>query len=360
MAITKKQLAMLLFMITTAGKFLMLPSVYAEHANQDVWIAGLANFITDGLLLAVVLLFIKKFKGQTFYGVLEDSVGKTAANILFLIYALYFALKAAEPIFEQRNYIEITLYETTPSVLTFLPFFAVAFYVLLKGVKVTGRAAEILFWLCAAGFGLALGLSLPSIDLYNLRPVFKNPLNLTLKASYNGLQWFGQPLLILFLAGKIKTENHFFRWMIISFAAAAILSELIFVCFTGIYGDLAPRETYALPKMTKYGIALTNTIRFDYIATLFLLASSVITLSVPLIVSAECLCTVFGENKRVIFSAVLAAAELAAAVTLRLQFKSLIAFFETYLTPIMCVLAYLLPIIALFSKRRSNEKILEK
>ena len=360
MDISKKQVSLLLFIITTVSKFLILPSVYSNYAAQDVWFAGLLNFALDGALLATALLVLKKFEGRTLYEIFSDTIGKFGANAVFILYTAYFLLKATVPLFEQRNFIEITLYETLPSVITFLPFFFVAFYACVKGLKVMGRTAEMLIWPSVLGLLLAIGLAFVSVDFNNLQPVLKNPLKQTLTGSYSGLIWYGQPLMLFFLTGKIRKEKHFNAWATVAFCAAAFLSEVIFVSFTAIYGVLAPREIYALPKMTKYGITLANILRFDYIATLLLLTSSTLSLTVPLIFAVECLCEVFGENKRTIFSAAIAVSGAILTVVMRLRFREIVMLFEKYFTPIMCVLCYIIPLITLIFGRKNNEKILEK
>ena len=281
MCATKKQLCMLLVTLIPASKFLILPALYAGLAGQDAWFAALVNFLADGLLLAACLFFVKRFEGDTFYDVLERSLGRVFARIVFFLYAVYFLLKAVVPVFEQRDYTETTLYETSPSVLTFMPFFIVSLYLSLKGLKVMSRVGEIMFWFTVAGFSLTVFLSVGTFRPYYLLPLLKNPLNRTLSAIYNAAIWYGQPIVVLFLAGRIKKEKHFYLSVAITFAATALFSVFVFALFTGIYGDIAVRQIYAIAKMTKYSIALSNVGRFDYVASLLINFASVLSLSVP-------------------------------------------------------------------------------
>jgi len=354
MRIDKKQICMLLFAIIPASKFLILPTVYAHFARQDAWLAGLANFLLDGFLLAVMLLIIKKFDGITLYDLLTERIGRWFANGVFVLYALFFILKAAVPLLEQRTFIEITLYETSPTIINFLPFFLVCFYFCIKGINAMARTGEIIFWSTLAGMALIFFLSAGTAELYYLMPILKNPVKQTFTGIYNGAMWYGQPIILLFLMGKIKKDKRFNLSVALSFTAAALTCVLTFVIFTGIYGDVAVRQIYSLTKMTKYSIALSNVGRLDYIATLFIAASSVLSLSVPLIFATDCLKTVFPLKRGWIIPLGVSLAMLIFTCVFHTRFKATVDFFEKFFTPVMILLVYALPIALLFFKKEKK------
>ncbi len=360
MTITKKQICLMLITLVPASKFLVLPSVYSAFAKNDAWFAGLLNCILDGVLLAVILLFLRKFNGQTLYSVIEYNLGKVGAKIVFFIYFIYFMLKTVIPVFEQKNFTEITLYETSPTVLTFLPFFLVSFYMCVKGLKTMARTGEITFWFTIFGLSLVLFLSIGTTEFYYLQPVLKNPLKQTLTATYSALIWYGQPIILLFLSGKIKREKKFELSVVISFVFIALVCVLMFAVFTGIYGDIAVRQIYALTKMTKYAIALSNVGRFDYIATLFLVATGVLSLSVPLIFATECLTCVFGSKRRWLLALIVNALMLGVISGFDLYFQNIINFFEKYFTPVMFTLVYAVTPLMLLFRRIPENALLKK
>jgi len=358
MKITKKQICLLFFTIITSSKFLILPTVYSYLANQDTWFAGLLNCTADLFLLLITLKFINKFEEQTLYEVVEVNLGKFWAKAVFLVYAVYFLLKSTLPIFEQKMFIEITLYETAPSVFTFLPFFIISFYVCLKGVKAMARTGEIIFWLTAIGFGLVIFLSIGTTNFYYLKPILKNPINRTLFASYNGFIWYGQPLILLFLAGKIKKEKRFNLSVILSFCVSAAVCVFLYAVFTGIYGDLSVRQIYSLTKMTKYAIALSNVGRFDYVATLLLTMGSILSLSVPLVFAVECLSLVFGNKRKWLIALIANGAMLIFVAIFHMRFQTILDLFEKIFTPIMIFLVYVLPpFFLLFRRKQTNDTL---
>lgn len=354
MTITKKQICLLFMTVIPSTKLLILPTVYAHYAAQDAWLAGAINLILDAMLLVVLLAVIKKFNGKTFFEVLELSLGKWVARAVYMLYAVYFAISAVLPVFEHKMFIEITLYETAPSVLTFLPFFLISFYFSLKGINATARTGEILFFLTASAFLLITFLSLGSARPYYLRPMLKNPVFRTLKASYSGLLWHGQPLMLLFFAGRIKTEKRFSLSVITSFAAAAFICVFMYALFTCIYGDIAVRQIYALTKMTKYAIALSNVGRFDYVATLLVTAGATLTLSLPFVLAVDCFTQAIGRDKRLVPALALNLSALVLVAIYHMRFRTVMDLFEKFFIPAMIALVYILPTCTLLLRRTSQ------
>ncbi len=356
MEVNKKQVCAILFIIIPSSKFLVLPTLYAAYAKQDAWFAGLINLLLDGILVLVSVAFINRYEGQTFFEVLENTFNKKTARVIYFIYGIYFMLKCVVPVFEQKNYTEIVLYETSPTVFTFLPFFLVSAYMCVHGLRPMARTAEIVAWFTAIGLLLVTFLSFSSVDFFYLQPFLKNPILQTLNANYKALVWYGQPLVLLFMAGKIKKEKHFNLAVGLTFAVTSLLVILLFAFFTGIYGDIAVRQLYALSKMTKYSIALNNVGRFDYIATLMLVMSGVLSLSVPLVFSTICLRESFGIGKSLVYALIINGLVAVALSVFGLYFNKTVEIFENYFSPVMILLAYVFPLLMLIIGKNPTVK----
>lgn len=352
--LTVNQARMLLLITVPISKLLILPSLYADTAKQDAWLAGLYNFIPDVLLLLAVLAFAKKQEGRTVFQAVEAQTGKLISKTLFATYAVYFLIKAIIPLLEHKNFIEITLYETSPTPLTFLPFFVVAYYFCIKGLRTAGACAEILFWVLFLGTIMVIFLCLGACDAYNLLPIGKNPVKRTLTASYNAVSWYGQPIVILFLAGRLKSVGKIYKSFLPAFILCVAVTVFLYACFTAVYGDIAVRQVYSLTKMTKYSIALSNVGRFDYVAALLVISASTLSISVPILLCAECLCYVLGCKSRVLPSVLPCAVLLLSTVLLNLRFQTLTGFIQTYATPFLLIMTYVLPPLLLLIKKEGT------
>ncbi len=182
-------------------KFFMLPSVLAGISGEDMWISALFSFLLDGITLAVLLLFCKKNKTD-YFTLLENNFSKSTAKTVYVVYAVYFFLKALLPIIEQRDYIELSLYLNNPSFLYFLPFVIVCFYICLKHLRILGRVSDILCWISLIGFSFIFGLSVSNVDFGAVLPIGAQGLGKIFKGSFTTLNWYGDAVYLLFFAGK--------------------------------------------------------------------------------------------------------------------------------------------------------------
>ena len=63
------------------------------------------------------------------------TLGKVVARIIYGLFALFFIVATVIPLFEQKVYVQAIFYDTIPSLLIFLPFFAFSVYAACKGFK---------------------------------------------------------------------------------------------------------------------------------------------------------------------------------------------------------------------------------
>ena len=122
-----RQICLFFIAFVPVSKFFLLPSMIAGFSANDMWISCLLNILFDILSIIGVCIACKKTKSD-FFTLLEKCFGKTGSKIILTVYAILFFLKALIPVNDLRNYVEITLYETIPSSIYFIPFFIVCFY----------------------------------------------------------------------------------------------------------------------------------------------------------------------------------------------------------------------------------------
>ena len=122
-SVTTRQLAVICAVGFTITKLHILPAMLSRYSNEALWLSALINIVLDFLLLLAVLKITSNAKNENVMEFLENRFGKNVSKIICFIYVLFFLLKAFIPIYEQKNSIELTFYETQPTFLTFMPFF---------------------------------------------------------------------------------------------------------------------------------------------------------------------------------------------------------------------------------------------
>ncbi len=352
--ITTRHLCIIIIVGFTLGKLYVLPALLAGMVGENMWLATIINLIVD-LLLLLVVSYILSHTNKNISELLTYAFGETGGKIVCFLYALFFIGKAFIPIFEQKNTIELTFYETQPTLFTFMPFFIVAFYVAIKGLKPFARSMEFCLWIFIFGLSVTTILSLSAGKFSNLLPLFSKSPKQLFNASFNSLLWYGDPVFLLYFIGHLSLHKKTTKHLMLSFIIYGVTTLIIFIVFYAVFDSIAERQYYAILKMSKYSITLSNIGRYDYIAALLLSAINVYQTSLPLLLGTIALNDCFSFKNK--FTSPLIIFTIMITLTLITQnhFFPSIAFTQKYLVYFFIVMTYVLPlVIFLLLIRRKN------
>ena len=352
-SVTSRQLAVITAVGFTITKLHILPAMLSRYSNEALWLSALINIVLDFLLLLAVLKITSNAKNENIMEFLENRFGKNVSKIICFIYVLFFLLKAFIPIYEQKNSIELTFYETQPTFLTFMPFFVVAFYIVLKGVRPYARSMEISLWIFILGLAIIFLLSTFSGTYSSLLPIIPNNFAF-LNGSFKSLIWFGDPLFLLFFTGKIERSKNHNKKIITAYIIYAVLTLLFLVVFYSIFSTIAERQYYASLKMSKYSISLSDIGRFDYLGAFLLSGINVFQVCLPLIFSAILLAYCFNFKNKVIPCLIVVLIEFALSILTQNDFFKSLSFMQNYAVYFFILMTYLIPIIMLIKRRKNG------
>ena len=351
-----RQVCLFLIAFLSITKLFILPSILSLHANEDMWISSLLSLLLDFVTLLFVINACKKSKTNLF-GLLENNFGKTLAKIILGFYFVYFMLKAIIPLNEQKDYVELTLYTLKPSKLYFLPFFAVAFYLCQKPLRVIGRVSDVLWIFTTIGTVLLFALSLPNADFEALLPVGANSIKNIASGSYATLNWFGDALYIAFFIGEFEYKKKDGIKIILSFLISALIVILFMIIFYSVFTSIAFRQRFALTEISKYTAVINNIGRFDYVGIVLILFSNVFALSLPLFFSCKILNYICNFNKKWIAPIIVIIIESLILIIFTQYYLSIENVIMTYGGAYFLLLGNVLPILTVFlkSKEIKNE-----
>jgi len=284
-----RQVCLFFIAFIPLGKFFMMPSVIAGISGEDMWISALINMLLDASVLSV-LLFVARKADCDVYTLIERSLGKFGARAVLILYLVYFLLKSVLSINEQREYIEMTMYLNSQSIVYFLPFFVGMFFLCLKKLRVIGRAADIFIISTVIGYLILMGLSINSLDLSYLLPVGANGIGKILKGSFSSLNWFGDAVYFLFFIGEFRYKKKDGFKIIGCYFIAVLMIVLFLFVFYSVFNFIAPRQRFALTETSKYTTTVNNLERFDYFGILLILISEVVGASLPVFFATKILC----------------------------------------------------------------------
>lgn len=342
----------MLVSMCSIGKMIIAPAVTARYAEESLWIAALINFAVDGIFVFFILKMKDYFGDMSFYEILTEAFGELFAKAIYFVFFIYFIFRAYVPLMEQKNYIEVALYETAPSVLTFLIFFLFSAFICYKGVKSVARCADMTVWIASIGIIALFALSVSLSDPTNLMPIFGVPATRILEASKNTSVWYLDGAYILFLCGNYKREKLYKTKILSAYGIMAITVTVYMIMLYGEYGPLTLRQYFSPIQIGKGNVALSSIGRIDYISGFIFAFVSAFTIALPLIFASEALTKVFNFENKLIPSLIVNGASLAAILFTHDSFLDIYDFLSKTAIWGYFAAAYILPSILLLIARR--------
>ncbi|ATP39661.1 spore gernimation protein [Solibacillus sp. R5-41] len=171
--ISSYQFLVLVTFFSMGTSILIIPSVLAEGAKQDAWIAAIVGTII-GLIVIWLFCFIAQwFPNLTFIQINEKILGKWIGKAVSLLFVFMSFIYAASLLFYSGTFLNIHLMPNTPmTALNILLALVIVIGVRL-GLETIARSAEIFIFFFFALFILLFLFILPEIKLENIQPIFE-------------------------------------------------------------------------------------------------------------------------------------------------------------------------------------------
>ena len=339
-----RQLCFIIITLFSVSKFYVLPAYVSGISKEAGYLSVGLNFFIDFLLL-LACVFIVKNKNGSLYETSISIFKKPLTDITFLLFAVYFLAKAFVPLLEQKNTISLTFYESQPTLLIFMPFFIVAFYIVKQGVNAFARDVELMLWVFGLAILIIFALSVPVGNYQSLLPLFQ-PINKVYNGAFNTLLWFGDPVVILFLGDYLTEKKNLYKRATFSFIISAVVTILLVAIFYAIFQSIAERQYYAPIKMSKYSITLSNIGRLDYFGSILFSLVSVYSITLPLLLACECINSVFKlKGGNFISPLIVTVCEAMLVYLFQNEIFTNVSFMQRYFMPFFLITAYFLPIV---------------
>ena len=347
--IKPRQLMLFFIAFLPLTKFFTLPKAGAQIANEDFWISVFICILFDFIAVIFLLLASRKHNAS-FYEILSANFGKSGANVIFIFYFVYFILKSFSPIYEQFNFLQITLYETAPSSIKYFPFLLIAIYLCSKKLRTIGRLSDILWLITLIGTFLLFTLALSDVDFGSILPIGANGIKI-FKGSYYLLNWFTDASYLLFMLGSFKLDKKTFYKPILGFLGHTLLTVGFCIVFYCVFIYISGRELYAIAEISKYSNVINSIGRFDYMAIFCLLIPHTVSIILPLYFASNILITIFGEKYKIVISTIVCLIVYIPLVYLNSYVVGILDFIHIYMTPLVFILGNVFPCFVLLMKK---------
>lgn len=342
--INKRQLSILFFFILPITKLMLLPTLMSHISGRDSYISVFLLLVVDILILLLILFVINKYPKDDFNQILKSVFSMPAAKVILFLFGLFFLFKGIPFILEQKQLLENTFYERFPFVITFLIFFIIIFFVASSGAKTIGRTSELFWFIILISFILIIMFSFSQANFSNILPIAYNGARPIFEGSLKNVYHFGDYIILFAFMGKIDKDKSFKKVVLVAGLIAALVI-FVFIIYTAIFGDVAVRQTYAITKISKYSLAMSELGRFDFIAIILLLAGAVFFSAVTLYCSAEMFRLCFNLKERKYPLIVLIVIMGVGIFVFNNRFSDLVNLNSVYLTYFYMAMQYLFPVI---------------
>lgn len=348
-----RQICFIFGAFTIAGKLITMPALAAKYAKEALWISAGVNFLIDGLALLFFLYLARKFEGMTIFEIVEYNTGKVARKFFAFLFFAFFILKSYLPIIEHRNFIEIALYETSPALWIFAPIFLFTAFFSYKGLRAIARTADVAIWFTITAIVVIASLSVSAADLSNLLPLLDVSATEIFKGSFMTSLWFFDSPYLLFFLGHFKGEKKQTLKITAAYFGFALLVIIYMAIMQCEFGTLTERQFFSPVKMGKYSVAVSNIGRIDYLAVFAIIFSCVFNVGLPLVFATQCLNKCFDFKHKIVPCLIVnGAVGIIVLITENYYFLAR-EFFQRFITPFFIAVVLILPLAALFFRRKT-------
>lgn len=241
--LSSQQLYLMVFLLLFGSALVFL---IGKEASQNAWLSALIGSFLGAYVLWAIVKIHALFPGQRITQVSYAVLGRVAGTILngLFLWATFAILCTF--LFDIIMLLEI-IYSLLPRVVLYPLLMLPCCYILYKGLTVLGRLGEIIIVPTIIIAGLGIALSLPLVDLANLKPFGENWRTIAAGALYAADWPFAEVVILgLFLplvSGHKINKTPFFLW----YFASVIMLILIDINIITVLGwDLANLSVFPL------------------------------------------------------------------------------------------------------------------
>lgn len=355
MKIATRQICFILLIYTAVSRLLIYPTALATISGRDFLFSAAIDFAVSTVVIWSVAYLCSK-TDKTFFELLENTFGNVVARIVYGVFALLFMLVTLYGIFEQKLYVHAIFYDTVPSLMVFLPFFAFAVYAGSKGFANVGRSADICLPIFVVCFSVIIIMAFPEARFSHLLPVLKTPAKNVFGGALSSFFRFVEPCWLLMFMGHFKYKKGDAAKLTVSYIGGCALVLLCLAMFYGIYGDIAPSRNFAVSKISLFFSGIDIIGRIDLIALYVLEIVMLFALALNIQLAVHCVNKCTGYDNKNIISLAVNAVLLILLVVCDHYFNAISEVYYRWMWIALVIFAIIIPLLAWALRRRGRRE----
>ena len=358
--LTSRQMSLILIVSILANKLLMLPGILHFEAKQDAWIVVMLSFLIDFLFLMIFLFLLQKIK-MPLFEYLTKRFGKAVALCFAVPIFLTFALKCVDIFGQSYLFFDQVMYVQVDQIIFMTCFIIIILYLGSRQIRTLGRTTELLFFFFTVSLVLSLYMSIGSVNVENILPIFTtNPNSLFLTVFRHNV-WFGDFLIMFLLIGNIKLEKDTIKTTLTSYFVGEFIVLLFVFIFLCVFGRTSSIHRTAIIDITEYTPRLTSEGRLNWAIDLIFPLANVLGLGIYANMGTKALeiCLPQKIRNNIISVTIFAGIVFAFALICNISYPGLYQILTQFGCYISAFSQYILPIVLLLITQK-KEKVYDK
>ncbi len=353
--ISLRQVSIYLFFTVPLFKLLIFPSLVFHTAFRDSLFVLALLFAVDLLVYILAVSLIKQ--GISLKNLVISAVGTGGAKILAFCYGLYFLVKTFLPFMEQVGFVATILYDNNISKYFFVPVIFLLCYGAYKGSSSVLRVVELLFPFVLFSILAITTLSITESSFEGIFPILEFGVTPVFKSAFAHSYMFSNFLPVVFIMRKVEDKQNL-KKTILPFVMGFVLTMFLFFLVLGIYGVIAPRQTFFIAKISKYSTAFSNFSRFDlfFILTIYLGMTAMLCFEFSVIIRLFRYC--FNIDNSLFPAVILGLVLFVLLLSSYIHISSLVEFLGIFMPYLAMIFHYALPFAFIIMGKAKQSKLL--
>lgn len=356
--VNTRQICFFLAFLLPVSKILELPSELSAISGNDLLLPVILHNVLQAVIIILLYFGLTK-TDKPLFDLMKEKFGKVGTTVICIVFSAFYLLFSLVPVLRLERFVEVTFFDTAPSLSVFLPFFLLVAYISVKPLKYIGRCADVAFPLFITAFVGLMAMSVSTADFSELLPLFSKPVKTNLTAFIRSCPNFSDTALILPLFSHYSSKNGDLKKIMCSYGGGSVAVWLFLAVFYGIFGSIAPLQPFAFDRVAQFFGALSVIGRIDLLLVYIMTVLLLFYYSLPIQLCVHCFAKATNINK-IIISAVVCIALSFYAVFCKKFFMSINGFIIKYLFWIFPIFSIVMPIFFFFVFRKNKEKKYEK
>ena len=276
--ISVRQGGILIVLALLSNKVLLLPSLLFEKTQTDGIFSMLFAFAIEMLFLPLFLWLKNKYPDKSFFEILKGLIKSFPAKLVFVLLALFMAIKALLTFSIVYVYFKQEIYQEEFLVLILFCMLPVLTHGVITGLRSISRTMEFFFSLLLTGFFICLSLSLftpisfPNFFVASAKDIFSS--------AFKYFIVFDDFIILFIIMDKIDISKGKSRSLYFYALLGVFMVLLLFFLFYSKYPVTAFMHDNALSDLLVFSVQFSAIGRLDIVAMLTIMLKTLFQMEI--------------------------------------------------------------------------------